>query len=67
MQKVDPFIFSLLSEFLVNLSAGWFAAAFVVPITTKRPRKVSIRLLTINIILSIVCLLAAYWFGKAGK
>lgn len=67
MQKVDPFIFSLLSEFLVNLSAGWFGAAVIVPITTRRPRKVKLKLLTTNIILSIVSLVMAYGFGKAAR
>lgn len=30
--------FTTLSELFVNLSAGWFGAAFIVPLTSGKPR-----------------------------
>jgi hypothetical protein len=31
--------FQVISELLINLSAGWFGAAIVLPITGKIPKK----------------------------
>lgn len=45
---VDPLWLITLSEVLTNLSAGWFGAAFVVPISSKRPR-LKLWILLINI------------------
>jgi len=37
-----------LSDILINLSAGWFGAAFILPMTIRK-FKVNWRILTINI------------------
>ena len=50
---------SIISEWLVNLSAGWFAAAFIVPTTIKRSVKVNVWLLTANTLLCIISLFIA--------
>ena len=47
-----------LSDLFVNLSAGWFGAAFIVPLASKRS-KLKIWLLLVNLLFGIITLLAA--------
>ena len=47
------------SDWLINLSAGWFASAFVIPAIGKRPPKVNFWILTINTSFAIVSLFIA--------
>lgn len=46
------------SDLFINLSAGWFGAALIVPLYTKKP-KFKPWVLTINLLLGIVALLLA--------
>lgn len=55
---------SVVSDLMVNLSAGWFGAAFILPMTTKK-FKINWRLLTINILCGILALLAAVLFRSS--
>lgn len=57
-------ILTILSELFVNLAAGWFAAAFIIPITSKKPKNLNFWLLTINILFGIVCLVLAFLFRR---
>lgn len=58
-------VFIILSELFVNLAAGWFAAAFIIPVTGKFPKKLNLWLLTNNLFLGTVSLLAAILLRKA--
>lgn len=57
-------LLSVASDLLVNLSAGWFGAAFILPMTTKK-FQVNWRLLMINILCGILALLAAVLFRNS--
>lgn len=50
----------ILSEFLINIAAGWFGAIFIIPIYSKTKRKVKVTLLIVNLVFVIVSLLGAY-------
>lgn len=47
------------ADFLINIAAGWFGAAVILPIRTER-RKIKFLLLIVNIICCMVSLLFAY-------
>jgi len=53
----------ILSDFLVNLAAGWIGAAIIFPIRIEE-KKVKLILLTVNILCGIMCLIAAYFIKK---
>jgi len=42
--------FLALSDLLINLSAGWFGAAFIIPLSEQKP-KVNLNILTGNILM----------------
>ncbi len=65
--RIDPVWFTLLSELFVNLSAGWFGAAFVVPAITEQPLSWDLSVLTIDVCLGMLFLVFAFQFRKAGK
>ncbi|EKE06438.1 MAG: hypothetical protein ACD_19C00014G0052 [uncultured bacterium] len=53
----------ILSEFLVNIAAGWFGAIFIFPVYSKERQKFEITfMLVVNIILVVLCLSGAYYF-----
>lgn len=52
----------LISDLFVNLSAGWFGAALVIPTTSKRPGPINITILTIDIVAGILFMIFAYQF-----
>lgn len=58
--RVDVVWLQIISELCVNLSAGWIGAAVVIPVTSKLDRKVNLGVLTVNLALSIVFLVAAF-------
>ncbi|HZE87236.1 MAG TPA: hypothetical protein VE090_03440 [Methylomirabilota bacterium] len=35
----NTIVFNALSDLLINLSAGWFGAAFIIPITVAKGKK----------------------------
>jgi hypothetical protein len=54
---------SVTSDLFVNLSAGWFGAVFILPISFKR-YKVNWKIFTMNILSGIVCLILAVLFRR---
>ena len=50
----------ILSEFLINISAGWFAAIFITPNFSESKGKTKVIVLIVDAVLVIVCLLGAY-------
>lgn len=64
MPPFDPLFALVLSDFLINLSAGWAGAAIIVSPLTKPVRKVNPFLLTTNITSAIVSLVVAYLLRK---
>lgn len=65
MIKLDPLWFIILSELFINLAAGWFGAAIIVPLTSKR-RKTKWWILPMHIGFGIVSLLISYILRKFG-
>lgn len=63
---VDSFWFVITSNLFVNLSAGWFAAALIVPATSKRPAKLNFWIFTTDVLFGILCLMVAFYLGKLG-
>jgi len=47
-----------ISDLLINLSAGWFGAVFILPMTVKK-FKVNLQILLLNIFCGIISLLSA--------
>lgn len=58
--------FLKLSDLFVNLSAGWYGAALILPISGKIPKKLNSWLLTQNVILGTLSLVISALFQKAG-
>jgi len=56
--------FSVISDLTVNLAAGFFGAAFIVPAISKRGTKINLWLLTMNSALGILFLVVAFLARK---
>lgn len=67
MEKVDRLWFKLVSEVLVNLSAGWVGIALAVPFASDKEALVKFGLLTTNFVAAIVSLVAAFRLRKKGE
>jgi len=63
---VDLAWFGILSDLFINLAAGWFGAAFIVPATAKPSRRVSLWFLTSNMVFSTLFLVLAFKLRKLG-
>lgn len=50
----------ILSELFVNLSAGWYGAAVIIPISSPEPTAVDFSALTTDIIFGTVCIIISY-------
>lgn len=50
----------VLSELLVNLAAGWYGAAVIIPISSPLTTAVDFSALTADIIFGSVCIIIAY-------
>lgn len=55
----ETILLTAFSDLLLNLSAGWFGAAFIIPITIVKGKKRRFWTLFINIVLGIVALSVA--------
>ncbi len=55
------------ADLLINLSAGWFAAAAGIPFLADRVVLLKLLLLTSNIFGGIVCLAIAIWLRRRKK
>ena len=67
MGRVDRLWFTLVSEVLVNLSAGWLGIALATMLASDKSNVVKFGLLTGNLGLAIVSLMAAFKLRKRGK
>lgn len=63
---MDPYIFTMISNLFVNLSAGWFAAALIVPATSTKKIQLNFWVFTIDILFATLCLVVAFYSGKMG-
>lgn len=61
--KADPVLLSVISDLFVNLAAGWLGTAFIVPLTSKRP-KFKWWVLCVHLIFGMLSLLIAYILRK---
>lgn len=57
---INTKLIQILSDLFVNLSAGWFGAALIVPISTKQEGHFDWFTLLINITFAIISLGVAY-------
>jgi hypothetical protein len=64
MRKLDPVVKNIFSDFCINLAAGWFGAAFIIPAISGKDQSVNIIILMINIVLATLCLSFAYKLRK---
>jgi hypothetical protein len=58
---VDNVLLQTTADLFINLSAGWFGIAFIVP----KKKKVHLRVLTVNILYGIFCLVVSFFIRKA--
>lgn len=65
--KPDPEWFQIISELLVDLSAGWFSAAFIVPNFAGLTAPSDFGVLTMDIVFGILCSVTALKFRKLAK
>lgn len=59
---VDKIWFSIASDLLVNLSAGWFGAILIVPNFSKIKGTSRIWVLLSDFVAAIICLILSYEF-----
>jgi hypothetical protein len=62
--KVSSSWSNIVSDLFVNLSAGWFGAAFILPSVSENMARIDFRILTGDIILGILSLILAKVFRK---
>jgi len=58
--ELDPVFLTLLADWCVNLSAGWFAAAIIVPVSGNRPRETNERFIVENTLNAVAFFASAY-------
>jgi len=56
----NPILLSLIADVCVNLCAGWFGAAFIIPATQERPKALNDRLIAVNLIYALAFFVVAY-------
>jgi hypothetical protein len=56
----DKAWFSIVSDLLINLSAGWFGAVLIVPNFSEKKGIKRVMVLTTDILFATVCLVGAY-------
>ncbi len=52
--------FSVLSDLLINLAAGWLGAVVIIPAIAESPKRVNPLMLTGNILFAIFALVIAF-------
>lgn len=57
----------ILSELMVNLAAGWYGAAVIIPATSDKPPTTDLGILTVNIIFGTVFVIIAYKLRRIKK
>ncbi len=61
---MDEIALGIFAEFLINLGAGWFGAAIILPIRSEK-RKIRFMLLTVNLSCGILSLALSYIIRKS--
>ena len=56
----DKIWFSIASDLLINLSAGWFGAVLIVPNFSQKRGIKKVMVLTTDVLFATVCLVGAY-------
>ena len=51
--KIDPLFLLSASDWFINISAGWFGAAFIISALSKPPKRINLVWLTIDIVFAI--------------
>lgn len=64
--SIDTVLLTTVADWCVNLSAGWFGAAFIVPAFSERSQEFNRRLFLINILFALAYLLFAYILNVYG-
>lgn len=62
--KLDPVWLQIFSELLVNLSAGWLAAAIIIPFSSRKLKRMNFWFLTADLVWAIIFLILAFEFRK---
>ena len=57
----------ILSELLINLAAGWYGAAAIIPATSDKPLTTDLGILTVNVIFGALFLVLAYKLRRVTK
>lgn len=65
--RFDPSWFEIISELLVNLSAGWFGAVLIVPIFAGREFPFNFAILTSDVLGGILSLVVALKLRKLSR
>ena len=66
MHKINPLILFTIADVLVNLSAGWFGAATILPAFSEKPAILNLPILITDLIFGTVCFVTAYRLRKRG-
>lgn len=61
---VNKKLSNIISDFLINLSAGWIGSIFIVPAFSGTSLSVNLPILTTDLIMGIVSLFLAYRMRK---
>jgi hypothetical protein len=65
--KTKNIFFSVLGDLSINLSAGWFGTAFIVPAISQKPILINFVTLTVDFILGMVFLIIAFRLKEKGE
>lgn len=64
--SIDPLWAVVLSDLFINLSAGWFGAALIVPAVAKKKTVINLGILLFNLIFGIVFLIIGFQLRELG-
>ena len=64
MRKLHPTLFLTVADIFVNLSAGWFGAAFIMPVSYESISNISLVALTVDLVFGTLCFVIAYKLRK---
>lgn len=63
----DTITLATLADFLINIGAGWFIAAYGVLFLTEQNIFIKLGLLTADLLLAILCIELAIWLRRRMK
>ncbi|OGY31209.1 MAG: hypothetical protein A3C02_04815 [Candidatus Andersenbacteria bacterium RIFCSPHIGHO2_02_FULL_45_11] len=63
---IDPMVFTTVGDVFLNLSAGWFGAAVIIPAIQPRGVKSNIRYRLFDILFGFIALVIGYKFRILG-